>query len=777
MLRFLARRRGPAGLAPPIIPFLLLAWAGAAAGPHAAVPSGLRAPALTQPWFSLGPANLSGRIQAITFDPTNANTVYAGAAGGGVWKSVDGGQGWAPLGDDLPSLTVGAIAVDPRDPRILIVGTGDPVIGNDWIVGAGILRSMNGGLTWEQTNVTKGSYAVPGRNGYHAIEINLLTGVALAASVDGLRRSTDDGTTWVEVESGADWTDVKWRPGSADTAFAAKEYGGLYASSDGGQTFTHLTAGLPPDSSVGPLPKIAVSRSNPDWVYAGFSSAGSLFGIYRSVDGGASWSLRANSPDLYGGSADYGNVLLVDPSNSDHVFAGGYWLSDSEDGGVTWRLLTDQWWGAFHGIAHSQSGTPSVWVGSDQGLYELPDQGGAWIDRNQGLVTLQTYSVCFSKASRSLGYAGSQDHGTLVYHGSPTWQVGFDGSAVICDCDPHDPLHVYGESPLGFHYVTHDGFATATPINEGIEGLSRYVTPIDLDPTDPERLFTATSAGLFRTTNGGDAWERVGDAQDIVSISVSPVRGNWVWALERSSGTVRRSNDGGSSWSVFQAAPFAQIGGTKILADPADSMAAFATFLHHPLDPPVVLRTRDGGLTWQDVSGNLQGQGVNTIAADPSRPSDWFVGTNAGVWYSGSGGASWVPYGSGLPHAPVMDLAIQDTSRKLRVATNGRGVWETALTGSASSTKAVGEPLLLERSSSNPTHGVVAFRYAGRGPGRLQLRVYDLAGRLVARIAEDPADGMVRTAQWDSRPVAAGVYLAVLRSGGAIVSTKVVSVR
>jgi len=444
---------------------------------------------------------------------------------------------------------------------------------------------------------------------------------------------------------------------------------------------------------------------------------------------------------------------------------------------VSWTLLTNEGWGTFHGIAHPPSADPAVWVATDQGVYELPVPGGAWLDRNQGLVTLQTYDVCFSKLSRSLGYAGSQDRGVLVYHGSPTWQVGVDGSATICNCDPHDPLHVYSEFPHGYHIVSNDGFATWALTIQGLEGESRFLTPVDMDPSDPERLFSATSAGLYRTTNGGDGWERVGDGQDVVSVSVSPVTGRWIWALERSSGIVRRSNDGGTSWAAFQATPFAQIGGTKILASPADSMTAFATFLHHPLAPPVVLRTRDGGLTWQDVSGNLQGQPVNTIAIDPSRPEDWFAGTQTGVWYSGDGGASWVPYGTGLPRAVVMGLEIQDSSRKLRVATNGRGVWETNLTAVSSIAKASGGSLLLERSSSNPTRGVVAFRYAGRGPGRLQLRIYDMAGRLVARVAEDPADGMVRTTLWDSRIVAAGVYLAVLRSGGAVVSTKVVSVR
>jgi photosystem II stability/assembly factor-like uncharacterized protein len=734
-------------------------------------------PGLAQPWFSLGPTNLSGRLQAIAFDPTDANTIYVGAAGGGVWKSANGGRAWRPLGDNLPSLTVSAIAVDPRDPRIVVIGTGDPVIGNDWIHGAGILRSRDGGATWDQTNVTDDSYSR--RNGYHAIEINRVSGVVLAASVDGLLRSADDGATWTQVESGGNWTDVKWRPGSADTAIAVRESGGLYLSSDSGHTFTHLTVDLPPDSSIAALSKVAISEANPDCIYAGLSSPAlhHLLGIYRSLDGGATWSLQANSPDLYSNWGDYGNVLLVDPSNPDHVIAGAFQLFHSENGGVTWQTLADGTWEAFHGIAYSPSAAPSLWVATDRGVYEFPAQGGAWLDRNQGLVTLQAYDVCFSKTSRSVGYVGSQDRGALAYYGSPTWRVGVDGVATLCNCDPRDPLHVYGEFPFGYHFVSHDGLATWTPINEGLEGLGRYLTPVDMDPSDPERLFSATSAGIFSTTNGGEAWGRAGDAEDVVSISVSPVTGNWVWALERSSGIVRRSNDGGSSWTALQAAPTGPIGGTKILADPADSMTAFATFLLHPLARPVVLRTRDGGLTWQDVSGNLQGQSVNTIAIDPSRPSDWFVGTKAGVWYSGSAGATWVPYGSGLPHAVVMDLDIQDISRKLRVATNGRGVWETALAGTTSSAKADGGSLFLERSSSNPTRGVAAFRYAGRGTGQLQLRIYDMAGRLVARFAEDPADGLVRTAQWDSRLVAAGVYLAVLRSGRAVVSTKVVSVR
>ncbi|HEY2924454.1 MAG TPA: T9SS type A sorting domain-containing protein, partial [Candidatus Eisenbacteria bacterium] len=218
------------------------------------------------------------------------------------------------------------------------------------------------------------------------------------------------------------------------------------------------------------------------------------------------------------------------------------------------------------------------------------------------------------------------------------------------------------------------------------------------------------------------------------------------------------------------------IGGTKILADPIDSTAAFCTFLSHPLRPPLVLRTGDGGTSWQDVTGNLLGQSVNTIAVDPDRPSDWYAGTAVGVWHSGDGGTFWRPYGYGLPYAMTLDLAIQQRSRKLRVATHGRGIWEAVLRGGTTPSEAEGV-LVLERASSNPGRGVVLFRYAGRGAGALELRVFAPTGRLVSRLAVDPADGFVRTVSWDTRSAGSGVYIAVLESGRYRVSRKVVVLR
>jgi photosystem II stability/assembly factor-like uncharacterized protein len=733
------------------------------------------------PWFSLGPTNIAGRILSIAFDPADSRVLYVGSAGGGPWKSSDAGLSWLPIGDGLPTLAVGAIAVVRHDPRIVIIGTGEPAPVSDAIYGMGILRSTDGGSTWAATNVVSNPDSI--RSGYSAIEVNPLTGVILAAGLDGLLRSTDDGATWTRVQSPAWWTDVKWRPGSSDTAYAAKEYGGLYMSTNAGVTFTHLSQGLPPDSSIGGLAKLAISPTNPDYVYAGLSSANSftLLGIYRSTDAGATWSLRSAAPDLYQSQGYYNNTIIVDPKNPERVFVGGFLVYVSSDGGATW---TDQWdfsQGSHphvdnHGIAFAPGEGGHLWVATDGGLYEL-SEGNTWIDRNQGLATLQFYSVCQPSTTRTLAYGGSQDNGMLRYVGAPAWLLGPGGDGAACNCDPDDARHVYGEWEYGVHFVSRDGLETWSLINDGLFGQSRFIAPVDLDPSDSERLFTATGAGIFRSVDGGDNWQRVGDGSDIVSLSVSPVSPRWIWGLERSTGIVRRSSDGGESWVTSQAQPSAGIGGTEILADPADSLTAFCTFLSHPLRPPLVLRTQDGGVSWQDVTGNLSGQSVNTIAVDPDPPRNLYVGTSVGVWYSGSRGALWLPYGWGLPNAMVLDLAIHRKSRKIRAATHGRGLWEVALRSGVFDVVSANQALTLERASSNPGRGVMLFRYGGRGASPLELEIFTPAGRLVSRVAVDPADGYIRMASWDTRSVGSGVYIAVLTSGSVKVSRKVVVLR
>ncbi len=734
----------------------------------------------TEPsWSSLGPANIAGRILAIEFHPMDPHTVLAGSASGGLWKSADDGVSWMPLTDNLPSLAVGAVLVPSSSPNVIIIGTGEPTIAYDAIGGVGILRSEDRGQTWSETNIVSDPKTVKG--GYRALEENPSTGIILAAGWNGLLRSTDAGSTWSYVEAEGNWTDVKWRPGSSDTAYAACEYRGIFVSRDGGLTFTPTMQGLPPGNDMGGIIQLAVSPSVPDVLYAGISRAETYdqLGIYRSTDGGATWKLRLGDLlNIYGFQGYYNNTLIVDPHDPNRVFAGGIGLWRSADGGVSWQPIGTNVHADHHAIAYRASGENDLWVGTDGGVYESLDGGDTWLERNSGLVTLQLYDACGSAHDPSMVWGGSQDNGLLRRIGDQSWLFGPPGDGMVCNCDSRDSGHVYGELQFGDHLVSHDGMETWQTIDDGLHGNARFVTPVELDPSNGNRIFTATDAGVFRSVNGGAFWNLVDPIPRwTVSIGVSPISSRYVWALDRATGSVRVSHDGGDTWSPTSSFSFRATGAIEVVPDPLDSLAALVTFAFSTGRSQLIVRTADGGLTWQDVTGDLRETSVNALVIDPRCSTCWYVGTDLGVWSSRNGGENWEPFGSGLPNAVVLDLEIQRSATKLRAATHGRGLWEVDL---AQTTSLPGTELsrrfYLEQPSPNPTREFAWIRYVVSS-GEAQLIVRDIQGRQVARLGSRVGDGLMRSVVWDSRGVAVGVYLVELRTRQGITARKVVVVR
>lgn len=730
-------------------------------------------------WFSLGPANLAGRMLSIAFHPTDSNIVYSGAAGGGVWKTTDGGSSWNPMSDELLSLAVGGIAVSPTDPNIVVIGTGEPTPNVDRILGVGILRSTDAGANWETTSLT---LTPPGGGGFHVIEANPANGTLLAGKDDGLYRSTDDGANWDLVRDGGDYYDVQWKPGDANTVFTVKgndaSGNNVKVSTDDGVTWAKAGAGQPNSFLIGKS-KIAMSADDPETIYVmytNFGTAGNLLGVYRSTDGGANWVVRTTTPNIPNGQGWYNLSLAADPNNVDRVIAGGVQLYRSTNGASSFATIGGGVHVDHHVAEYEPGSNDAIWVGSDGGLWRSGADGSSFVDKNNGLITYQFYDICVNNGP--LPYyvmGGTQDNGTDKWSGTSTWSNGLGADGMVCNINPINGTTVYAEIQFGGHRKnTNSGIGGYSTIMNGITGTGKWVTPTDQDQNLGNHLYTETSAGIFRTTNGGSNWVNVA-SHAARWISISPVDGNVIWTV---SGTPLYSTDDGTNWTMTSTYGFPTGGSTKILAHPTDVNSALVTFSSYGAVSHVALTT-DLGVTWSDVSGDFPSQPVNAIVVDPSNPVDWYIGTDIGVWKSSNGGVNWLPFETGFPNSVVVDLEIADTERKLVAGTHGRGAWEIDIplgtTDVAVNVDQGPRNMMLDRPFPNPISDRTMLRFAASTDASVRLQVFDVAGRLVSDVVELPqGDGIIRTAPWFATDVKSGVYFAVLSAGGQQITRKMI---
>ena len=758
-------------------------------------------------WFSIGPVEYSGRCVSIDFHPTNPAIVFVGSAGGGLWKSIDGGDSWSASTDHLPTLAVGAVCVLASDPNTVLIGTGEGsgvgfLAAGKGIFGFGLLKSTDGGETWNETSL---SYAVPSAHGFNVIEDNPTTGTILAGANDGLWRSTDDGGTWTLVMGNGNYFDVKWKPGDPQTVYVSKGRdpftnsqadNGVFISTDDGLTFSLAGTGQPSGTSIAKT-KIAVTPANPDYIYAHFVSSftfGSI-GVYRSTDGGQTWQQR-NSLNMCGGQGFYNNVIMADPDNPERVIAGGTILYQSNSGGQNFGALNSSvpfgdevspHWDN-HALVYEPGSTENVWVANDGGPWRSTDDGAIWTRRTAGIVSYQFYDIGVAQSNPLFVMGGTQDNGMPGRADEDSWfHSTFVADGFVCNVDTENADIVYSEWQGGNHIKSTDGGQTWDSIQSGISGSGSWLTPVDLDQNDGNHLFTASSTGIYRTTNGGTFWALVG-SQDARWISMNPSDGRVVWTVSNVDGVFSSVNDG-DDWGLSTSFPLTGLE-TKIQADPSDLDAAFVTVGGYATGGPHILRTNDRGQTWTDVTGNFPDQPANTMIVDPDSPSDWYVGSDVGVWKSTDGGATWRPYGVGLINALVTDLEIRREQQKLVAGTYGRGVWEADLPsvvvsaddsegvegGLVSGTLGNGSPnLMLDPPYPNPVAGAAVVRFAARSDAPVSLEVYDVSGRrLEALVADGRGDGLIRMISWSTSSLSDGVYFLKLRAGEERVTRKAV---
>jgi photosystem II stability/assembly factor-like uncharacterized protein len=695
-------------------------------------------PAARQPaWQALGPQPIhnelgetaAGRVTALAADPTTAGTVYLGAAEGGVWKTTDGGRHWTPLTDAQPSLATGSIALDPTNPSIVYVGTGEENFAYDSYYGAGILKSTDGGSSWTQFcgpfcgpfgadsqagGAFIGSLAVDPAN-----DQVLLAGVSLPGDA-GIYRSADGGQTWTLVLGGNPGTGVVFDP-SGDTAYAALSNifsggkTGVFVSTDGGQTWGAASGGggnALPAEQAGRI-TLAIAPSSPQTLFASIQNPssgkfGALLGMFKTTDGGAAWSQLKSTPDYCHPQCWYDNPVAVDPADANVVFAGGTGefpnsaeLVRSTDGGNTWKVLARNFL-PLHPDMHAFAFSPdagTLYIGNDGGAWSM--QGVAaksptFTQLNSTLAITQFYPGPAADAKTGLVIGGTQDNGILIaaQNLAWTWQnASGDGAYAAIDAKSPNDVFADGAGAEGvWRSVTGGGHwqEKSNGINFG-DGAN-FVPPLVLDSKDPKNLYYGTFR-LYQTTNHENSWRPISPdltegkkTLGVTTIAVAPSDSNTVYAGTGNSKVWITTNAlaaSGRTWKkINNGLPPRYV--TALAVDPKKPKTAYVAFsgfsgfgdqLGH------VFATQNGGGSWADISGNLPNIPVNAIVVNPARPSQLFAGTDIGVFYTDDGGADWNLLGTGLPQVAVLGLTLARSGSvaSLFAATHGRGVWEATI--------------------------------------------------------------------------------------------------
>jgi photosystem II stability/assembly factor-like uncharacterized protein len=715
---------------------LMAAALGAALVPAPTLVAQQTTPMPDMHWRMIGPFR-GGRTRAAAGVPDQPNVFYIGQVDGGVWKSNDYGRTWHPIFDHEDTQSIGAIAVAPSNDNIVYVASGEGLHRPDLSVGDGIYRSDDAGKSWTHLGLREGEQ-IP------AIAIDPANPNVLFAAVlghpygpseeRGIFRSDDGGKTWKKVlykDERTGGSDVVIDPRNPKIVYAslweetlgpwedANIYngtrGGLFKSTDGGNTWNQLTKGLP--ENIVQI-NVAIAPSRPDRLYAtmqtksggGYTDPHGLY-VYRSDDAGENWVKITDDPrpEMKIGGGDL-SIPVVDPKDPDTVYVTSIVTVRSTDGGKTWITLR----GAPGGDDYQ-----NMWINplnpdilllvSDQGAVISVNRGETWSSwYNQ--PTAQLYHVAATNTFPYSVCAGQQESGSVC-----TLTRGNDGEVTYRDWHPvgiieygyaaPDPLHpeiIYGagRTEVSRYDMVTGEVQNVTPLPTREPGYRADRTePILFSPVDPHTMYYAANH-LFKTTNYGHTWQTISpdlsrehtgqppslpelpQAQQeqrrgaIYAVAASYKTLQTIWA-GTDDGLVWVTRDGGAHWTDITppgVTPWSKI--AQIDASPFNDDTAYVAVNRMRIDDmkPYAFRTHDGGKTWESISAGLPDDTpVNAVRADPVQPGLLYAATDRGVWVSFDDGGHWRSLQYNLPPTSMRDVTIHDGD--LIVATHGRSFW------------------------------------------------------------------------------------------------------
>ncbi len=677
-------------------------------------------------WRSIGPLR-GGRTRSVSGVPDQPNVFYIGVVNGGVWRTDDFGRTWQPIFDKQPTASIGAVAVAPSDPKTIYVASGEGLHRPDLSVGDGIYKSVDAGKTWTHLGLRDGQQ-IP------AIAVDPSNPNKLLVAVAGhpygpnpergIFRSSDGGQTFQKVlykDENVGASDVQIDPGNPDVAYAglweSREgpwengqfngaRGGIYKSTDGGQTWNQLTGGLP-DGII--QADVTIAASDSKRLYASVATTGSVH-IYGSKDGGSTWNIVTDDPRpaqrIGGGDLP---VPKADPRNPDVLYMTSTVTWKSGDGGKTWVGFRGAPGGDdYQNIWINPNDSNIICLVSDQGAIVTVNGGESWSSwYNQS--TAQMYHVNTDDAFPYRVCGGQQESGSACVSSR-----GNDGQITMREWhpvaaeeygyvvpDPSDPDIVLGGKLTRYDRRTGQAQNIAPKPLRGPDYRVLRTEPIVFDPKDPHVFYFAANT-LWKTTDSGKHWTQaspdltrqtfdvpanIGIFKDqptaqpkqrgvIYAVAISPLDSKRIWT-GTDDGLLQVTTDGGAHWTNVTGSTLTPFQKVSILeASHFDAQTAYAAINTLRLDElhPKILRTHDGGKTWTEVRNGIpDGETVNAVREDPKRKGLLFAGTEKHVYVSFDDGEQWTSLQLNLPSTSMRDLEIKGDD--LIVATHGRGFW------------------------------------------------------------------------------------------------------